>query len=88
MKTKLTLLLNRDVIASAKQYADKENQSLSWIIENYLKALTMRTRQRKEKSGDTELAPITKSLLGSARRLRKSNPEKIREEYLTKKYMR
>jgi len=55
--TKLTLKLNQEVIEKAKAYASERQQSLSRIIENYLKSLT------SEKGVEqTEISPFVKSL--------------------------
>jgi hypothetical protein len=40
MTTKLTLTIEDRVIGSAKQYARKKGESLSGIVENYLKSIT------------------------------------------------
>ena len=58
MSTKLTLTIDESVIERAKKYA-KEN-SLSSIVENYLKILT-----KDNPVHETELTPIVKSLKGS-----------------------
>ncbi len=39
MKTKLTLTVDRDTIQKAKAYAGKSSNSLSALIENFLKSL-------------------------------------------------
>jgi len=39
MNTKLTLNIERDLIQIAKKYAQKSNQSLSSLVQNYLKHL-------------------------------------------------
>ena len=41
MNTKLTLSLDAEVIEKAKTYAKSQKQSLSQLIENYLKRLTV-----------------------------------------------
>lgn len=61
MNTKLTLMVNRDVITKAKIYAKSKGRSLSDIIENYLMAITKETKNPKE----IELTPLVKSLRGS-----------------------
>lgn len=58
MNTKLTLMVNRDVITKAKIYAKSKGRSLSDIIENYLMAITKETKNPKE----IELTPLVKSL--------------------------
>ena len=39
MKTKLTLVMEDQVIYNAKKYAKKKEESLSSLVENYLKAV-------------------------------------------------
>jgi len=60
MNTKLTLTIEHSVIKRAKNYAKANRQSLSDIIENYLKAIT-----DDELEANIEIAPIVKSLKGS-----------------------
>ena len=59
MNTKLTLTIDQSVIERAKSYAKEKGNSLSEIIENYLKTITM------EQKPIEEISPITKSLKGS-----------------------
>jgi hypothetical protein len=40
MTAKLTLTIEKEVIDSAKAYARKKGESLSGIVENYLKSIT------------------------------------------------
>ena len=61
MNTKLTLVLEQEIIQKAKDYAKKKNRSLSNIIENYLKSLTKEEGQTFARN----VSPITKSLRGS-----------------------
>jgi hypothetical protein len=61
MNTKLTLVLEQEIIQKAKDYAKKKNRSLSNIIENYLKSLT--NEDAKEKT--VKISPVVKSLRGS-----------------------
>lgn len=61
MNTKLTLVLEQEIIQKAKEYAKKKNSSLSNIIENYLKSLTK--EEAKEKTA--KISPAVKSLRGS-----------------------
>jgi predicted CopG family antitoxin len=60
MNTKLTLTIEQSVIEKAKKYAKDKKQSLSDIIENYLKAITKETNK-----DNIEITPIVKSLKGS-----------------------
>jgi len=59
MNTKLTLTIDQSIIERAKSYAKEKGNSLSEIIENYLKTITM------EQKPIEEISPITKSLKGS-----------------------
>ena len=45
MDTKLTLKLDKKVIEKAKEYAAKQKVSLSWLFENYLKAITSNNKE-------------------------------------------
>ncbi|MEM7548720.1 MAG: DUF6364 family protein [Bacteroidota bacterium] len=60
MNTKLTLSLEQNVIEQAKRYAKQEGESLSEIVENYLKVLT-REKQYKRIVNN----PVVNSLKGS-----------------------
>jgi len=60
MNTKLTLTIDYDVIERSKKYAKENGQSLSDIIENYLKVIT-----REETTSEDEITPLVKSLKGS-----------------------
>ena len=61
MNTKLTLVLEQEIIQKAKDYAKQKNRSLSNIIENYLKSLT----KEETKKQTIKVSPIVKSLRGS-----------------------
>jgi hypothetical protein len=61
MKAKLTLVLEKEIILKAKDYAKQKNRSLSNIIENYLRSLT----KEDAKKETLKASPIVKSLRGS-----------------------
>lgn len=61
MNTKLTLTIEEEVILKAKDYAMSTGDSLSNLVENYLKAVTKNSLINKK----SELTPIVKSLKGS-----------------------
>lgn len=61
MNTKLTIVLEQEIIQKAKDYAKQKNRSLSNIIENYLKSLT----KEDVKKETVKVSPIVKSLRGS-----------------------
>ncbi len=61
MNTKLTLTMEQAIIQKAKDYAKSKKQSLSDIIENYLKLIT----EDRKNSPNLKMTPIVKSLKGS-----------------------
>jgi hypothetical protein len=58
--TKLTLSIDKDIIEKAKIYARNRKRSLSNLIEDYLKSLTV-----DEQKDDFEYTPIVQSLKGA-----------------------
>ena len=81
MNTKLTLTIDDTVIAKAKRYAKEQGSSLSFVIENYLKAITTKVED------DDELAPIVKSLKGSFKAPKDFDYKKELVDALSKKYL-
>lgn len=59
MQTKLTLRLEEDLINQAKKYAAGEGKSISKIVADYFSLLV-----RENQTADSELPPITRSLIG------------------------
>jgi len=59
MDTKLTLTIEKDVIAKAKVSARKNGRSLSDLIENYLKLIV------SSKEDIDGIPPLVKSMMGS-----------------------
>jgi len=60
MNTKLTLNIDRDLIRIAKKYAQESRQSLSSLVQNYLKHLIS-----DNKIQDTiDISPTVKNLSG------------------------
>ena len=83
MTTKLTLSVEEKVIERAKIYAKKTGRSLSEIVEVYLESIT------SENPGENEdISPKLRKLIGSIKLPRNFNEEKIRREYLEKKYLK
>lgn len=62
MLTKLTLTIDQEVVEQAKEYAQKKNRSVSRIVEEYLKNITMNNDSFTSFS-DLK-APITDSISG------------------------
>jgi hypothetical protein len=58
MDAKLTLKLDKTVIESAKEYAEHNKRSLSKLVENYFKNLTVKNVPPKKHS------PLVESLSG------------------------
>jgi BioD-like phosphotransacetylase family protein len=82
MNTKLTLTIEDSIIEKAKKYAQKKENSLSNIIENYLKVLVLEQPESKK-----ELSPIVKSLKSSFHSdsdfdYKKELAKKLSEKYL------
>lgn len=60
MTTKLTLTIEQAVIEKAKIYAKAKGDSLSGIIENYLKVIS-----KEAPVSEVNITPLVKSLKGS-----------------------
>jgi len=82
MSTKLTLTLEKEVIETAKEYAKEKGQSLSELVENYFKLITMSRREIKPK----ELSPRIQRLRGIIKTKEKLDYKQILQEELEKKY--
>jgi len=63
MNTKLTLSIEENVISEAKEYAKDKGRSLSNIVEEYLKSLS---KKKKEKNKQ-QLHPLVEELCGSVK---------------------
>ncbi len=79
MQTKLTLRLEEKLIDQAKKYAAGEGKSISKIVADYFSLLV-----QQNQSTDSELPPITRSLVGIL-----SSPieESDYRQYLEEKYL-
>jgi hypothetical protein len=80
METKLTLRLDKKVIASAKNYAQKHKISLSKMVESYLDSVT------KSKSNGIEITPLVESLSGVVKLPKDFDFKKEYTDYLSEKY--
>jgi len=58
VETKLTLKLDQSVIQSVKQYAEKNNRSLSKLVEDYFRNLISENEPRKH------FSPLIEELSG------------------------
>jgi len=80
MSSKLTLSIDKEIIAHAKRYAASQNRSLSDLIESYLKTIT--GAERKEE----EITIRVKSLQGSFKAPTDFDYKKILQEEIIKKH--
>jgi hypothetical protein len=81
MNTKLTLTIEQSVIEKAKSYAKEKGQSLSEIIENYLKAIT------SGKENNDDITPLVSSLRGSFKAPESFDYKKELSKALSEKYL-
>ena len=81
MTTKLTLTIEERVIKSAKKYALDNGSSLSGIVEEYLKTLSVLEDGKK-----TKLSPKVKKLKGIMSLPEDFDYKTVLAQELTKKY--
>jgi hypothetical protein len=67
MTTKLTLVMEADVIQSAKQYAKEHGTSVSKLVESYISLVSSDTPHDENLS--MKKGPITSSLSGAVKSL-------------------
>jgi len=82
MNTKLTLTIEKEIIEVAKEYAKEKGQSLSEIVENYFKLVTVNRREIKPE----QLSLRIQRLRGIIKTNEKLNHKQILTEELSKKY--
>ncbi len=82
MNTKLTLTIEKTVIDRAKKYAREKDNSLSEIVENYLKVIT-----KEQDNPDIEITPLVKSLKGSFKAPQDFDYKKELSRGLSEKYL-
>lgn len=82
MNTKLTLTIEQTVVEKAKKYARERERSLSDLVENYLKALTVEGKNNK-----TEISSELDSLRGSFKIPENFDYKKELTERLSEKYL-
>lgn len=82
MNTKLTLTLEEEVIKIAKVYAKEKGQSLSEIVENYFKFVTM----ERVKPSQKQLSPKVNKLRGVLKTEKDFDYKQVLTEELSKKY--
>lgn len=82
MNTKLTLTIEKETIEIAKEYAKEKGLSLSEIVENYFKFVTVGRNKVKGK----QLSPKVKKLRGIIKTEDEIDYKQILTEELSKKY--
>lgn len=85
MDTKLTLKLDKNVIEKAKIYAAEQKHSLSFMVENYLKAIT--STEKNEAIEEIKISEFVKSIsIGNGEVPADFDYKKARQDYLIEKY--
>ena len=82
MNTKLTLTIEKEVIKIAKEYAKEKGQSLSELVENYFKYVTV----ERVKINESQLSPKVRKLRGIIKSDNNTDYDQILTEELSKKY--
>ena len=82
MNAKLTLTIEKTVIDRAKKYAKEKGNSVSDIVENYLKVIT-----KENVKSDIEITPLIKSLKGSFKAPKHFDYKKELSKGLSEKYL-
>ena len=80
METKLTIRLNKGVIAKAKEYAQEHQISLSKLIESYLDSIT------KQDKTTNEISPLVESLSSVIQLEKDYDYKKDYSDFLKEKY--
>jgi hypothetical protein len=80
MNTKLTLSIDKKTVERAKKFARERNRSLSNLVENYLKAVTV------EESATCEITPLVAELSGVVGAEGVKSHRSGYAAYLTEKY--
>ena len=90
MNKELKISLDDNVIRNAKIIANKHKESLSEMIENYLKFVINNAgiiKENRNVNKKLTLAPIVKDLLGSITISKNIDYDKVKYEYLREKYL-
>ncbi len=76
--------MDNEIIAKAKQIAQKDQMSLSMMVERYFTNLTSLQKSKDKK----EIGPITQTLSGSVKNNTQKNYKRHIEDYLIGKYIK
>lgn len=77
MQTKLTLSIDQPVIEQAKAYAKEQGQSLSQLIEHYLRAVT-----RTERDLESGASATLKAMRGSMKEPKDFDQKRVLSEMI------
>jgi hypothetical protein len=83
MRTKLTLSIDNRVIKSAKKYASEKGTTLSGIVENYLRSISLKSAKDQT---EHEMPIVIQKLRGSLKFPRNFDYKKALGNALAKKY--
>ena len=81
MKTKLTLSIEKEVVERAKKFAKESDQTISEMVEGFLRAIS------RNQSQPAELSDRLRSLAGKFRLPEGKEDRDVLVEELTKKYL-
>lgn len=87
METKLTLRMDEEIIHAAKNYAQRQGVSLSKLVADYLKVISVKVHSAKSRAA-FEPTPVLSEITGVLRKT--SRRKELREEYkdyLEEKYL-
>ena len=82
MDTKLTLTIEQNLIARAKDYARDQGRSLSDLVENYFKLLLS-----DDYTSENEISSVVKELRGSFQAPEDFDYKKALQEEIIKKHL-
>lgn len=83
MQTKLTLSIEKEVIQTAKRYAQSRLESISSLVEAYFRALTSEDSEKSD-----EIPPITRELAGTLEGVQIDTWKNERMDRLTREHLR
>lgn len=81
MSQKLTLSVDPEVIENAKKHAKSMEQSLSLLVENYLRYICS-----KKRNGSSKAGPLVNELAGALRGKTRATSKDDYLQFLMKKY--
>jgi hypothetical protein len=87
METKLTLRMDENIIHAAKKYAQRQGVSLSKLVADYLRIISVKTHSAKNRT-EIEPTPILSEIAGVLQKTsRRKDLRKEYHEYLEEKYL-